>query len=103
MVSFKNIKDKKNLLTAPREKGQINTEQSIFRQTSKFRIRTKHQRQQIETSLRQQYLQRIQQKDLKGSGVEEHSPFPEAEVAADTAENIQVPSGRWAVAEATAE
>lgn len=99
----KNIKDKKNLLTAPREKGQINTEQSIFRQTSKFRIRTKHQRQQIETSLRQQYLQRIQQKDLKGSRVEGHSPFPEAEVAADTAENIQVPSGRWAVAEATAE
>ena len=93
----------KEPLTVPREKEQINTEESVFRQICECRIRTKHQRQQIETGIRQQYLQRIQEKDLLGSGVEGHSPFPEAKVTADTAENIQVPSGRWAAAEATAE
>ena len=40
---------------------------------------------------------------MGGWGDEGHSPYPEARVTAEAAENSQVPSGGWAVAEATPE
>ena len=86
----------KEPLTVPREKEQINTEESVFRQICKFRIRTKHQRQQRPasgSSIRKEFKKRIS----KGVGWRDtaHSPRPKwQQTQRRTSKSLQE-GGQW--------